>query len=165
MMVVCGEALMDVFADADTPTGMVLDGRVGGSPFNVAAGVARLAQPVSFFGALSHDFLGERLLRALRDEGVETASIARVNAPTTLGLVGTAVPVPVVDTLGAGDSFQAALLTWLAEHDCCSAEAMGSMSALKLREALRFAARAASITCSRRGADLPRRCELERSPI
>jgi fructokinase len=40
-------------------------------------------------GALSRDFLGERLLRALFDEGVDTASIARVDAPTTLGLVGT----------------------------------------------------------------------------
>src|SRR5450432_3647844 len=89
MFVVCGEALMDVFADGDTPTGMALDGRVGGSPFNVAVGLARLAQPVSFFGALSRGFLGERLLRALHDEGVATASIARVDAPTTLGLVGT----------------------------------------------------------------------------
>jgi fructokinase len=89
MFVVCGEALMDVFAQSDTPTGMALDARVGGSPFNVAVGLARLAQPVSFFGALSRDLLGERLLRVLCDENVGTASIARVDAPTTLGLVGT----------------------------------------------------------------------------
>lgn len=312
MFVVCGEALMDVFADGDTPTGMALDARVGGSPFNVAVGLARLAQPVSFFGALSRGFLGERLLRELRDEGVATASIVRVDAPTTLGLVGTdtqgvpsyafygergadrqlgldaldllpgqitavhlgsyatvvepiastlralvdrthartpisydlnvrlnvepdlarwrstlqwmlprthllkvseedlslllpgvgleqfatdalargvrlvivtrgsagaqawttsaaqsvpAVPVPVVDTVGAGDSFQAALLTWMSERDGLSGETMGTMSALQLGEALSFAVRAASITCSRRGADLPRRSELESFPV
>jgi fructokinase len=307
MFVVCGEALMDVFAQSDTPTGMALDARVGGSPFNVAVGLARLAQPVSFFGALSRDLLGERLLRVLCDENVGTASIARVDAPTTLGLVGTdsrgvpsytfygdggadrqleidaleklpmqvaavhlgsyatvvepvastlrglverehvralisydpnvrlnvepdltrwrsalqwmlsrthllkiseedlslmqagvsqqefaedalrqgvglvvvtrgvdgatawtesasasvsAVEVPVVDTVGAGDSFQAALLTWLAEHHRLSRQACRSMVAPQLREALHFAVRAASITCSRRGADLPRRSEL-----
>ena len=63
---------------------------------------------------------------------------------------------------GAGDTFQAALLTWLAEHGCLSIEAPGSMSASQLREALQFAVRAAAITCSRRGADLPRRSELDR---
>lgn len=88
MFVVCGEALMDVFVNGDTPSGMALDARVGGSPFNVAVGLARMAQPVAFFGALSRDFLGERLLRALRSEGVSTDSVSRVDAPTTLGLVG-----------------------------------------------------------------------------
>jgi len=46
MFLVCGEALMDVFAVGDSPTGVNLDARVGGSPFNVAVGLARLAQPV-----------------------------------------------------------------------------------------------------------------------
>ena len=63
MIVVSGEALMDVFAAGDTPTGLILDARIGGSPLNVAIGLARLAQPVAFFGALSSGFLGERLLR------------------------------------------------------------------------------------------------------
>jgi len=47
-VVVCGEALMDVFALADTATGMALEARIGGSPFNVAVGLARLGQPVAF---------------------------------------------------------------------------------------------------------------------
>ena len=88
MFVVCGEALMDVFASADTASGMNLDARVGGSPFNVAVGLARLAQPVSFFSALSRDFLGERLMRALREEGVDSQAMARV--------VQEATPAPVV---------------------------------------------------------------------
>ena len=75
---------MDVFALADTPTGLSLEARIGGSPFNVAVGLARLAQPVAFFGSISRDLLGERLVRALRDEGVDTSPVVRVDAPTTL---------------------------------------------------------------------------------
>lgn len=306
-IVVCGEALLDVFAVADTPTGVTLDGRVGGSPFNVAVGLARLGVHATFLVSLSRGFLGDRLLRALREEGVGTETIARVDAPTTLGLVGldaagvpsyafygqgaadrmldaaaidalpadvaaihlgsyAAVVEPVastlrlltlrmqgrtpiaydpnvrlnvepdlacwrdalawfmprvqllkiseedlgllhpgldlaafaaaalaagvrlvvvtegargarawshagharvaasggtlVDTVGAGDSFQAALLVWLAEHDALEADAMSRLDANALEAALAFAARAAAITCSRRGADPPRRHEL-----
>ena len=65
-----------------------------------------------------------------------------------------------LDTVGAGDTFQAALLTWLADQDALSAAALQSLDAARLRAALAFAARAAAITCSRRGADLPRRAEL-----
>lgn len=88
MFLVCGEALMDVFAMNDTPTGVNLDARVGGSPFNVAVGLARLEQPVAFLGAVSRGFLGERLMRALSVEGVRVDHVARTEAPTTLGLVG-----------------------------------------------------------------------------
>lgn len=311
MIVVCGEALMDVFVGAETPTGVAFDARVGGSPFNVALGLARLGQAVAFFGGVSRGVLGERLLRALRDDGVRTDYVERLDAPTTLGLValdargvpeyafygagaadrllsldalqalpsqrlalqlgsyamvvepaastltelvrrehargpqrgviaydpnirlnvepdlarwrerlhwmaprtdllkvsdedlallfpgrriddfaagmqalgagcvvvtrgaegarafaasGTAeaapVPVTVVDTVGAGDTFQAALLTWLAEHDSLSPAAIRALPVHALGAALGFAGTAAAITCSRRGADLPRRHEL-----
>jgi len=307
MFVVCGEALMDVFAAGDTATGTALDARVGGSPFNVALGLARLAQPVAFFSSVSTGFLGDRLMQSLKDEGVDCSTVKRLDAPTTLGLVGldakgvpsysfygegcadrllgidaigllparisavqvgsyaTVVPpiadtlralverehrrtpicydpnvrlnvqpalapwrdtlhwmlsrthllkisdedlnllrpglpsaqfagealaagvglvvvtrgaegatawsrqgeasVParaltVVDTVGAGDTFQAALLTWLAEHGCLSIEGIPSLSSGQLGDALGFAVAAAAITCSRRGADLPRRAEL-----
>jgi fructokinase len=308
MFLVCGEALMDVFVVGETDGGLTLDARVGGSPFNVAVGLARLGQPVALFTGLSQDFLGERLLRSLQAEGVATTALHRPNAPTTLGLVGLdaagvpayafygtgaadrqlsigtlqAVPteasaihlgsystvvepvattlrrlvlrehrrtsisydpnvrlnvepdlgkwrdtlqwmlsrtqllkiseedlglllpdtvphefaraalaqgvslvvvtrggegalawtakaqaraepvkVEVVDTVGAGDTFQAALLTWLAEHGKLSGDAMAALSAEDLGGALAFASRAAAITCSRRGADLPRRAELK----
>ena len=46
------------------------------------------AQQAAFFGAVSRGFLGERLMRALHDEGVDTACTARLDAPTTLSLVG-----------------------------------------------------------------------------
>jgi fructokinase len=308
MFVVSGEALMDVFGGAESAHGLMLDARIGGSPLNVAIGLARLAQPVTFFGALSTGFLGQRLHRALRDEGVATDCVARLDAPTTLGLVGldesgvpsysfyghgcadrllpmqalatlpagarafhfgsyamvvepvartqralverehqrsliaydpnvrlnvepdirrwidalqwmlprthvikvseedlgllypgrdpaalarewTAmgvtwvivtrgadgasawsaqhslridpVPVTVVDTVGAGDTFQAALLAGLAERDALSPALLSRLPAAFMREVLQFAARAAAITCSRRGADLPRRNDLD----
>ena len=307
MFVVCGEALMDVYMGEATPTGMTLDARIGGSPLNVAQGLARLARPVAFLTGLSTDALGERLLASLRSEGVDTSLILRNDAPSTLSVVsvdasgvpryafhgngaadrqithdtlpalppatrvlqfgsyalavepvGSALralaarerdrrliaydpnvrlnvepdlahwravveqmvsiahlvkvsdedlgllypsetpeqvaarwlaqgaalvavtrgrhgasawtraaqadaPSPettVVDTVGAGDTFQAALLTWLDEHDALTPDALSALGSASLGALLRFAARAAAITCSRRGADMPRRGEL-----
>jgi len=307
MFVVCGEALFDVFAAGDTPTGMALDARIGGSPFNVAVGLQRLGQPVAFMGGVSRGFLGERLLRALREEGVGEQCVQMLDAPTTLSLIGldaqgvpsysfygtgcadrllpmaaldslpaetqaihfgsyamvvapvadtqraladrehtkrviaydpnvrlnvepdlnrwretldwmaarthllkvsdedlgllypgvphaelatrwraagvatvvvtrggegamawvgggevpiAPVKVTVVDTVGAGDTFQAAMLTALAERGLLSPQALRSTAPAIWAEVLSFAARAAAITCGRRGADLPRRAEV-----
>jgi fructokinase len=312
MLMICGEALLDVFQGDATPTGLALDAKVGGSPFNLAVGLARLGQPAAFFSAISTGFAGERLMRALADEGVNTQAVARIDAPTTLSLIGldaqgvpsyafygegcadqlvqpedlkrvpaglrlvnlgsyasvvepvastqralvererargpsgaliafdpnirlnvepdlarwrdqlewmlprtdllkvsdedlglllpglgidafaaralaagvklvvvtrgaqgavgwnaqgrvTIEPVSVaavVDTVGAGDTFQAALITWLAERDALAPLALSALPGDALRAALQFAAHAAAITCSRRGADMPRRAEL-----
>ena len=307
MFIVCGEALFDVFATGNTPTGIGFDGRIGGSPFNVALGLARLGQPVGFCGGIGTGFAGERLMQALADEGIHAGAVARVDAPTTLSLIGldsrgvpsyafyghggadrqlraehlaaippqanafhfgsyamvvqpvgdtqralvereyqrsvisydpnirsnvepnldiwrttlqwmlprthllkvsdedlallypgqpieqfaadalaagtplvvvtrggegaigftarSRVPMPpvaveVADTVGAGDTFQAALLTWAAETGRLTPAALAQVDEAALHEALGFAARAAAITCGRRGADLPRRGEL-----
>jgi fructokinase len=61
---------------------------------------------------------------------------------------------------GAGDTFQAALLTVAGRARPAGGDAMAALSAEELADALQFASRAAAITCSRRGADLPRRAEL-----
>lgn len=307
MFIVCGEALFDVFATGNTATGIGFDGRIGGSPFNVAVGLARLGQPVGFCGGIGTGFAGERLMQALADEGIDARPVARIDAPTTLSLIGlnaqgvpsyafygqgcadrllrephlaaipveancfhfgsyamvvqpvaatqralierehrrsvisydpnirsnvepdlalwrdtvqwmlprthllkvsdedlgllypgqpiaqfaadalaagtplvvvtrgvegaigfTArgsvaaahVPVVVADTVGAGDTFQAALLTWAAETGRLTPAGMAQIDPPALQQALGFATRAAAITCSRRGADLPRRNEL-----
>ena len=307
MIMVSGEALMDLFAERDTPTGVALDARIGGSPLNVAIGLARLGQQVDFLGALSSGFLGERLRRALSAEGIGLSHVATVDAPTTLGLVGLdasgaasyafyghgcadrmlraehlpdlgddvralhfgsysmvvepvastqrrlverehgsrvisydpnlrlnvepdlerwtstvnwmarhahllkvssedlellrpgvdvravvdewlslgvalvvvthanrgalgfttrdtvgveAKPVKVVDTVGAGDTFQAALLAWLSEQDLLSIPGLAALTADQVKAGMEFAAAAAAITCTRRGADMPRRREL-----
>lgn len=87
-IVVCGESLLDVFQNGDTPTGLALDAVVGGSPLNVAMGVARLGRPALFFGGLSRDFLGERIERTIRAEAISMAAVVHCDAPTTLSLVG-----------------------------------------------------------------------------
>ncbi|MBB4266603.1 carbohydrate kinase family protein [Roseospira visakhapatnamensis] len=311
MFLVCGEALFDVFVTRDRPGGLTLDARPGGSPFNVAFGLARLGQPVEMFTGLSRDPYGAFLRGFMDREGVRTTYALETPKPTTLvtvavdanggptyafsgtdtadravtvdalpalredvtaihmgsiatvvepvatalkalarreaatrlisydpnvrptvepsldvwrrsladlvGLVhvvkisredldllypgmasdqaasrwlaaGTALvvvtdgangvsawtraarvtcpvhPVTIVDTVGAGDSFQAGLLAALADLGCGSAAGVAGMSAPALEAALVFASRAAAVTCSRRGADLPRRADLPAVP-
>lgn len=69
------------------------------------------------------------------------------------------VKVNVVDTVGAGDTFQAGILHWLAsrQHIGSSASIEGRVD---LQASLEFAARAAAVTCTRRGADLPTLADL-----
>ena len=307
MFVVAGEALMDVFTGATTPTGIALDARIGGSPLNVAFGLARMGQQVAFLGGISSGELGTRLVDALRAEGVSLDAVHRSAAPTTISLIGVdargvpeyafygtgaadrtlplaalermpvdarllhvgsytmvvgetaatqraliervrgkmvvsydpnlrlnvepdlavwretlewmlprtdvlklsdedlgllypgidpaafaadclgkgtglvaltrggkgafawhasgivdvpPVAVDVIDTVGAGDTFQASLLTRLDELGVLSPDGVRGMGAEALLDAMRFASQAAAITCSRRGADLPRRAEL-----
>lgn len=69
-------------------------------------------------------------------------------------------PVEVVDTVGAGDAFTAGLLGWLDEHDRLTRPALDAIAHEELEAALRFAREVAAITCTRAGADPPRRDEL-----
>ncbi|MCX4727262.1 carbohydrate kinase [Streptomyces sp. NPDC090052] len=68
--------------------------------------------------------------------------------------------VDVVDTIGAGDTVNAALLHSLAERDALSAAATGALSGDDWAQVLGFAARAAAVTCSRTGAQPPYAREL-----
>lgn len=86
MFVVCGEALYD-FYEAERPEGLAFDARIGGSPFNVAMGLARLDVPAALFTCLSTDRLGQRLHGALVTEGVSTACLRRSPRLTALSLV------------------------------------------------------------------------------
>ena len=69
-----------------------------------------------------------------------------------------AKPVDVVDTVGAGDAFGAALLAWLHDHSGLSVPLR--LERAQLLEALGFACAAAAVTCSRAGADPPWKREL-----
>ncbi len=312
MFVVCGEALFDVFVGEERADGsLLLDARAGGSPFNVAIGLARLGSPAGFLAGLSRDPLGERLAARLEAEGVDTRFLVRSDRLTTLSLVGktaegtpaytfygaeaadrclTSADLPlfprkviglhfgsysivaqpvadafaklaereaglrlisldpnvrptvepdmkvwrrrvgalaevatvikasaedlellwpgkdhqavatqwfemgvalvvvtlgdrgaiaysrgdliqasltgtkVIDTVGAGDSFQAALLNGLAAMQLTSKAKLAQIGRTELAALLDYASRAAAITCSRRGADLPRTAELGAAP-
>lgn len=308
MFVVCGEALYDLFVGSEQDR-LSFDAKIGGSPFNVAVGLARLGQRAALLTGISTDPLGERLVAALSEEGVRTGMLVRSSKPTTLSLVDvaadgspaytfygsgaadrdldlTALPeldpqiwglhfgsyslvaepvgstllglakretrlrlitldpnvrptvepdlelwreridafattadlvkvsaedmtllypgsdpadaaarwldagaalvvitsgaegalaltpsgrlavpgmvVPVVDTVGAGDTFQAALIAGIAEIGNPSRARLAGLKGTQLAHLLSFAVEAAAITCSRRGADLPRRAELQR---
>ncbi|MEM7422707.1 MAG: carbohydrate kinase [Pseudomonadota bacterium] len=88
-ILVCGEALYDLFqTDEPEPGRLTLDARVGGSPFNVAIGLARMETPAALLTGMSTDLLGDRLAAQLEREGVGTGYLVRTGRRTTLSVVG-----------------------------------------------------------------------------
>ncbi|EAU42210.1 fructokinase [Fulvimarina pelagi HTCC2506] len=315
MYLSCGDALFDLFGEkeGDDVAAIDLAGRVGGSPLNVALGIARLGHPTGFFTKISSDVFGRRLARFMDQEkidrrysipterhttlaivsldetgtavydfyiegtadrsietselprtlddvvGIHLASYATVTEPTasalsalakresakkfisydpnirlsiepdvevwrakvaqlvaqstlvkaseedlellypgrsiedvqadwlalgpelvviTLGGKGAKAAsrsglrafeesqrITVVDTVGAGDTFQAGLIVWLMENHRLSRTGLAECSETDLHAMLSFAMKAAAVTCSRQGADLPRRADLGLSPL
>jgi len=89
MYLVCGEALFDLFTEECADTSSIrFDARVGGSPFNVAVGLARLEESVALLTGISTDMLGEKLQIVLDHEGVSTKYLVQTGRRTTLSLVG-----------------------------------------------------------------------------
>ena len=68
--------------------------------------------------------------------------------------------VDVVDTIGAGDTFHGAFLSWLAEHNKMTQSAIASLTEDDLRNALSYANLAAAIVCTRQGAQPPTKKEM-----
>jgi fructokinase len=74
----------------------------------------------------------------------------------------------VVDTVGAGDSFMAGLLDYLAELDLLGPHRLADLQAIgtgELAGMLQHATRIAAITCARPGADPPTRADLLNEPV
>lgn len=310
MIVVCGEALIDLFMEFGQSSGPSLQPVIGGSQLNLAIGLTRLGAPAAFLGGLSIDYFGSMLADTLRKEGIDTFLMKRSPRPTPLVLVspdaqghpsytfyahesaaqdvsladvsgplppsvcaialgsfalsvepaGTALlslaereaerrvivldcnlrpamvgplhlwrkrieqfarcasiiklndedfasgwskgaraddlaaywltlgaklvimthgasgatawyrsdrvtvpslPVAVVDTVGAGDSFQAGLLARLAQNGLLSSPALSTVDRTSIVDAMRYANLAAGLTCERRGADLPKRGHID----
>jgi fructokinase len=74
--------------------------------------------------------------------------------------VAAAAAVPVVDTIGAGDAFTAGLLAALMDEGIKTPADLESMRPQRLGTALAFATTVAGATCTRAGADPPRKGEL-----
>lgn len=72
-----------------------------------------------------------------------------------------ACAVKIADTVGAGDTFQAALITWLTEQQLDSVEGVKQLGREQIDRMLKFAVQAAALTCSRTGPDLPYRKQLD----
>ncbi|MGX1789884.1 carbohydrate kinase family protein [Bosea sp. NPDC055332] len=89
MILVCGEALVDLFLDP--PEGAQMTGRAvaGGSPFNVAIGLARLGVSAGYLGAISLDGIGAMLAERLKQEGVDPRFIVRSGRLSTISAVAT----------------------------------------------------------------------------
>ena len=68
--------------------------------------------------------------------------------------------VEVVDTVGAGDTFQAATLHWLNAQGLIRDGSLAA-SEIDVESLLMFASTAAAITCTRQGADLPSLADIE----
>ena len=68
--------------------------------------------------------------------------------------------LPLRDTVGAGDTFQAATLAYLRRLDADSPAGLAALSREEIDAMLAFAIRAAAVTCSRVGPDLPFAHEL-----
>ena len=68
--------------------------------------------------------------------------------------------VSVVDTIGAGDTVQGALLAWLHDHDSLTTDAVAELTSEQWVDALTYAGAAAALTCSRAGAEPPYTAEL-----
>lgn len=90
MFVICGEALIDIFVENNSQSDSYqfpLQACVGGSPFNVAIGLARLGQNVSLLTGLSDDMFGKRLSSVLTEEGVSQELIVKSQLPTTVAFI------------------------------------------------------------------------------
>jgi fructokinase len=99
--------------------------------------------------------LGPRVVAVTRGEN---GAIAGSNG----GVVDIAgIPVDVVDTVGAGDSFGAALIAGLVDEGAFGPLATRTSDEGALASAVSYAVAASAITCTRRGAAPPSRDEIE----
>ena len=86
MIGVCGEALVD-FTPFDADNEVSYTPRPGGSPYNVAIGLARLGKRAAFIGKISNDRFGDMLYTNLETNGVDVNWTVRGREPTALAFV------------------------------------------------------------------------------
>jgi fructokinase len=85
MILISGEALIDLIPDPVKSN--AYDAVLGGSPYNVAIGLARLGSQTAFVSRISADGNGEALAASLADNGVELGFVVRDKRPSTLAFV------------------------------------------------------------------------------
>jgi len=112
------------------------------------------------FPDIDYRAAAERILEAgVRLVLVTLGAVGAYGATRNARLSVPAVPVEVVDTIGAGDAFGAAALAWLHDHNALDPRL--SLTEKDLESLLRFSCLAASLTCTRSGAEPPWRAEMQ----
>ncbi|WP_431909737.1 carbohydrate kinase family protein [Amycolatopsis thermoflava] len=101
-------------------------------------------------------------IKSWLDAGVDAVVLTRGGDGLAVHTGSVTVSVPsapaqLVDTIGAGDTVQGALLSWLHDRNVGTLTDLGESG---WHEALTFAAKAASITVSRSGAEPPTAAEM-----
>ena len=89
MILVSGEALIDLFIGHRNDNRLSRRGRGWRLPFNVAIGLGRLGRPAAFLSTLSEDVFGSFLAEKLAESGVSSSYIQRLPNVTTLSVVAT----------------------------------------------------------------------------
>lgn len=89
MIVVCGEALIDLFVGRPSAGYLPTEAVAGGSPFNVAIGMSRLGRQTAFLSTLSDDAFGAFLVNRLAEAGVKLDYLRRCSQRSTLSVVAT----------------------------------------------------------------------------
>lgn len=129
-----------------------------------AATVVKLSQEDAAYltPSASHDEVLDGLLAAdLTRLVVLTCGAEGARLATQQRRVDVRAPaVEVVDTVGAGDAFMAGLLAGLHGRDVLDGVLLDQLNDDDLRSLGEEAVEVAAVTCSRRGADPPRRDEL-----
>ena len=82
MIVVCGEALIDMISNGDGTQRAA----AGGGPFNTARALGRLGVPTAFLGRLSDDVFGRQLAETLITDGVSLELVSIGPEPTTIAV-------------------------------------------------------------------------------
>ena len=85
MIVVCGEALIDLTHRATDPP-RAYEAHGGGGPMNTAVALGRLGVPVRFLGRLAEDGFGRQLREHLVHSRVDLDLVTATTDPTTLAV-------------------------------------------------------------------------------
>ncbi len=149
---------------------------VTGTGPRVAEQIERLVARCTIVKASDEDLTDLRPDRTVEESALALLANGPAAVVVTRGADGASVwtsqgrvdvaspPAVVVDTIGAGDTFMAGLITALGDRDFLGATGPTRIAALDANSwerILGFAAAAAAVTVSRSGANPPRRAELE----
>ena len=72
---------------------------VGGSPANIAVGLARLGKKVGFLGTVSDDRFGDYVTEFFRSEGIDVSHVTRAKHGEKIGLTFTEILSPTESSI------------------------------------------------------------------